>query len=209
MRHSRICLGATAPPSLLVWELPRGQWGHSQTLISGGLRQQLGCAGRELVKETKLGLGSAWLLHFLMCVGDGEKMVPPMLLPSGHRAAHPEAREEQDGMAAPLQISGSSGSAPACCHSSCALPQAHPRHHCRGKKGIECEAQEAKDVNAPLEAGDASLPRRHQGWDRVSSVWPRAWRGTEVVVRPKEGRSSPALSFWECRGRGVKGKCCR
>lgn len=149
MRHSRICLGATAPPSTFLWELPRGQWGHSQPLISGVLQQQLGCAGGEFVVETKLGLDSAWLLRFL-CVGAGEKMLPPMPLPSGHRAAHPAAREEQDGKAAPLQTSESSGSAPTCCHSTCAsvpahaLLQVHPRHSCRGKKGIECEAQEAK-----------------------------------------------------------------
>lgn len=36
-----------------------------------------------------------------------------------------------------------------------------------------------------------SSPRHHQRWDRVISVWSQARRGTEVVVRPKEGRALP------------------
>lgn len=59
-RHSRIYLRATAPPSLFLWELPRGQWGRSQPLISGvfqGFWQQFGCTGGEFVVETKLGAG--------------------------------------------------------------------------------------------------------------------------------------------------------
>lgn len=54
---------------LFLWELPRGQWGHSQPLISGVLQrdwQQLGCAGGECEVQTKLRVGQCLaspLLH--------------------------------------------------------------------------------------------------------------------------------------------------
>lgn len=150
-------------------------------------------------------------------------MLPPMLLPSGHRTAHPAAREEQDGKAAPHQTPGELRLSPSCCHSTCASVPAHAlllvhlRHHCRGKKkALSVEPKKSKDVNAPLESGDVSLftkktPGPEQG--DLSMVSPPLVRdrGCNEAQGGQGPRawSAPALCFWECRGSGVKGKCCK
>lgn len=169
------------------------------------------------------GLDSAWLLHFFVCVGVAEKMLPPVPLRSGHRIAHPAAREERIGKAAPPQTLRSLGSAPACCHSTWASVSAHallllhPRQHCRGKqKALSVKSRKSKDVNAPQESGHISLftkktPGMEQGDLSVVSGLARdrgCGEAKEGRAMPRP-RSSPAQCFWECRGSGVRGKCCR
>lgn len=167
------------------------------------------------------GLGSAWLLHFLVYVVGAEKMLPPVLLRSGHRIAHPAAREERIGKAAPPQTLRSLGSAPACCHSTWASVSAHallhPRQHCRGKqKALSVKSRKSEDVNAPQESGEISLftkktPGMEQGDLSVVSRLARdsgCGEAKEAGAMPRT-RSSPAQCFWECRGSGVRGKCCR
>lgn len=141
-RHSRICLRATAPPSLFLWELPRGQWGRSQPLISGvfqGFWQQFGCTGGEFVVETKLGAGQCLASPLLdVCWGWRENASsnaaaqwPQRVWPHGesemgrqHPIRHLGARAQ------PLPVvTCICASVPA--H---ALLPIHPRHHCRVKK---------------------------------------------------------------------------
>lgn len=150
MRHSRICLGATAPPSLFLRELPRGQWGHSQPLISGVLRgfwQQLGCTGGEFVVETKLGAGQCLASPLLdVCWGWRENAS------SNAAAQGPQSdpgRAGWDGSTSSdiceLRLSPcllSQAPVPVSLHMPCSW--CTPGTTAGGKKGIECEAQDAK-----------------------------------------------------------------
>lgn len=150
-------------------------------------------------------------------------MLPPVLLPSGHRMAHPAVQEEWDGKAAPHHTPGSSTQPlPAvtaavplslCIPCSSSIPDSTAGGN---KKALSVKPRKSKDVNAPRESGDVSLfpkktPGMEQGDLSVVSGLVRD-RGCDEA---KEGgampraRSSPEQCFWECQGSGVKGKCCR
>lgn len=163
MRHSRICLGATAPPSLFLQELPRGQWGHSQPLISGVLRgfwQQLGCTGGEFVVETKLGAGQCLASPLLdVCWGWRENASPNA---AAQRPQSDTGRAGWDG-STPSDIRElglspcllSQAPVPVSLHMPCSW--CTPGTTAGGKKALSVRPREPKDVNAPLEPGDVSL----------------------------------------------------
>lgn len=218
MRHGRICLGATAPPACSSRSC-RGGSG-----VTAGLRFlecSRGTGSNSEVQEENLewrpswGLDSAWPLHSLMCVGAGEKTLPPILLPV--------AREEQDGKAAPRRTPGRAQAqplpavpapVPVSLHMPCS--QSIPGITAGEKKALSVKPRKSKDVNAPLESGDVSLftkktPGTEQGDLSVVSglVRDRGCHKAQGGWGNAEGTEFPTLCFWECRGSRVKGKCCR